>query len=99
MDVANLKDQVLAALQSLLDLSKKFYVEDEWTNLISAKKRIEALRLEDEHLKVVEVVLKSFLLFLENYILSHTGEVTNSGYPGRALTGSRRSRPKPKHKL
>jgi len=63
----------LAALQSLLNLSKVFHVEDEWASLTRAKKRIEALQLEEGHLTTVEVVLKSFLLFLEDYILLHTG--------------------------
>jgi len=73
MNVAKLKDQALAALQSLLELSRVRHVEDEWASLTSAKKRIEGLKLEDGHLTTVRVVLQSFLVFLEGYISLHTG--------------------------
>jgi len=73
MNVAKLKDKALVALQSLLELSRVLHVEDEWASLTSAKKRIEGLKLEDEHLTVIKVVLKSFLVFLKDYISLHTG--------------------------
>lgn len=73
MDVAKLKDQALAALQSLLELSRILHVEDEWASLTRAKKRIETLKLEEGHLTTVRVILQSFLLFLEDYISLHTG--------------------------
>jgi len=73
MNVAKLKDQALTALQSLLELSRVRHVEDEWASLTSTKKRIEGLKLEDEHLTTVRVVLQSFLVFLKGYISLHTG--------------------------
>lgn len=91
MDVVKLRNQALAALQSLLELSKVVHVEDEWASLTSAKKRIEALKLEDGHLTTITVVLQSFLVFLEDYISLHTGRVTDGDHLNLALIESRRS--------